>query len=289
MHSLVPINEPGDFFAVVIFAAILYYVGLAVARQEPQAIQWASRIGLGAFILYTFFTIETTRHVTATDCLVASIHGLLVGALALGLSMIVLAGSIQIFRPLAQAVETAQQRARWRKEAREHERRRLKEEDERRRRDKEWERTRPQREEAERRKQEEDLRRQRQQKSASERRQEARSQCELVFNLHKIDIKSRFSRAMFDDYIKKFMSDVEEPETVERRGRELRDLLQKHYEQVGGRTQPTTVEQLANWFLNEKSRIASLPLEDELREEHLIQLQMRYSELSQSILENIHP
>ncbi|HUY89224.1 MAG TPA: hypothetical protein VMV10_10855 [Pirellulales bacterium] len=120
------------------------------------------------------------------------------------------------------------------------------------------------------------------------RRSETRSQCELLFNLHSADIANRFTRKMFDDYMAKYMSDAEDADTVERRGRELSDLIQRHRQQATGEV-PTSLTELAAWFLEEKTRIEGLPLDEEFEEEHLAHLNIRYSELSQGILEKIKP
>jgi len=145
------------------------------------------------------------------------------------------------------------------------------------------------RREAEQRRQEEDARRERLVRQAAQRRQEARSQCELLFNLHSADIANRFTRKMFDDYMAKYMSDAEDADTVERRGVQLRDIIEQCSEQTTGCAKPGTIDQLATWFLDEKKRIETLPLDEELKEEHLAHLNIRYSELSQQILEKIRP
>ena len=145
------------------------------------------------------------------------------------------------------------------------------------------------RNEEERRRREEETRRHDFQQQSLRRRQEARSQCELLFNLHQADIAKRFTRKMFDDYMTKYMADTEDADIVERRGRELREIIEKSLEQTGGRAKPTSIDQLATWFLDEKKRIESLPIDEELKEDHLAHLNIRYAELSQQILEQIRP
>jgi hypothetical protein len=60
------------------------------------------------------------------------------------------------------------------------------------------------------RRREEELRRKARLEQAVHRRKEARSQCELLFNLHKADITKRFTRKMLDDYMARYMTDAEE-------------------------------------------------------------------------------
>lgn len=121
------------------------------------------------------------------------------------------------------------------------------------------------------------------------RRREARSQCELLFNLHEADINRRFNRQMLNDYMSRYMGDSEPSDVVERRAKELRALIEKHREAVGLGDRPKSIDQLARWFLEEKGRIEALPLDEDLREEHLAMLQIRYAELSQEILETARP
>ena len=124
---------------------------------------------------------------------------------------------------------------------------------------------------------------------ANARRKEARSKCELCFNLHEADIKDRFSRQMLQEYMTKYMGDSETPETVERRAEELRALIDGHREAVGLGDRPQSIDQLARWYLEEKGRIEALPLDAGLRDEHLAQLEIRYADLSQEILEKARP
>jgi hypothetical protein len=47
--------------------------------------------------------------------------------------------------------------------------------------------------------------------------------------------------------------------------------------------------ELANWFVAERDRIAAMTIDDELKEEHLVYLNVRYSELSNQLLQKLEP
>lgn len=126
-------------------------------------------------------------------------------------------------------------------------------------------------------------------RNAQQRRVDARASCELLYNLHEADIRDRFNREALDRYMQKYMSDEETAETVERRGEELQGLIEKHCEVKGIVDDPQSIDDLAQWFIDEKNRIELLPLDERMRASHLAHLNMRYAELSQEILEKVRP
>ena len=91
------------------------------------------------------------------------------------------------------------------------------------------------------------------------------------------------------EYMQQFMSDKESAETVERRAKELRDIIEQHYQQVGGDPGALSIDQLAEWFVEQKKRIEKAPMEDRQKQNLLAQLNRRYAELAQSILEKMSP
>jgi hypothetical protein len=125
--------------------------------------------------------------------------------------------------------------------------------------------------------------------NAALRRKEALSRCELHFHLYQADIATRFTRAMFDDYMRKFMTDSDDIDTVERRGRELQAIIEKHYEQAGGTVKPRTFEELSVWFSDQKRRIENAPMAEEQQQMLIAMLEIRYADLSQQILEHMQP
>lgn len=121
------------------------------------------------------------------------------------------------------------------------------------------------------------------------RRMDARAKCELFFNRCRTEIIARFTKKHLLDFMTRYMNDSEPADVVERRADELCTIMQHHRESLKANAQPTTIGDLASWFLQEKDSIESLPLDEEMKEEHLVHLNIRYSDLSQEILERMKP
>lgn len=148
-----------------------------------------------------------------------------------------------------------------------------------------------QQESAERAEHEQRVRRHEQQKAAADarRRVNARARCELLYNTHAPEIGARFPRESFDRFLDEYMGDGASPAEVEHRGKELAKIIEQHRQTVKPDKQPRTIQHLAEWYLQERQRIDSLPLEDELKQEHHAALDMRYAELTQELLQRIAP
>jgi hypothetical protein len=125
--------------------------------------------------------------------------------------------------------------------------------------------------------------------SDQQRRIEARAQCELLYNQHFAEIKKRFSKKALDEFMQEYMADSQPAEIVERRSRELQRIIEEHRVAVKPIRKFHTIQELAEWFVKEQKRIQTLPIDDELREEHLVQLNMRYAELTQDMLQKMEP
>ena len=137
--------------------------------------------------------------------------------------------------------------------------------------------------------QEEHKNRQRNERELLLRKQNARASCELVFALHASEIEKRFTRKMFDDFVKKYMGDDQPPEVVEQRAFELKQVIQQHREKVSPTPQVSNVEDLTRWFIAEKARIEGLEIDGPLKKNLLVQLNERFAELSSQMLEKMGP
>lgn len=127
-------------------------------------------------------------------------------------------------------------------------------------------------------------------RNAQRRRDEVRSKCELLFALHAADIGQRFSKSMLDDFIDSYMSDQHDPDDVERRGRELQEIIKQHKANVSpAKKKPRTIQELSEWYLAEKARVEELPLDEAVKQDHLVSLDVRYSELTQDLLQKMEP
>jgi hypothetical protein len=125
----------------------------------------------------------------------------------------------------------------------------------------------------------------RQEESNQRRRDDALAQCEVVFSRISPDIAARFSRRDFDAFVKKFMGDNRSPDEVESRRDQLLKLMHDH--QLAEKPQPKfrTLEELAVWYATEKAKIANLPLDEESREDQLIQLNRLFAEWSEKVMQ----
>jgi hypothetical protein len=138
----------------------------------------------------------------------------------------------------------------------------------------------------------EDEARLRQQRRAAEdgrRRVEARARSELLYNRHAPEIARRFPRKNMERFMQTYMSDADPAESVEQRGKELQNIIEQHRNCVKPDKPPQTIQDLAEWYLREKSQIDALPLDEELKQEHAAALDMRYAELTQELLQRIEP
>lgn len=278
-----------DFLALLIAAGIVFYAGLLVSARHPKVYQMGRWIGAFGFFAYVAAGMSFDGY-DPLDCLFAySVKGAAFAILAIGTSRFV--GTLAVWswdaltflpgRLVARMVE-----ARRRAEA---EARRLHEEQEGQRREEQDRLEREQR----RRDAEEHQRRSvetaKLQAIEQRRRVDARAECELYYGKHLKELASRFPKSMFNSFMQTYMNDRDPVDAVEERGKQLRRIMRKHRKAAARTPEPHTVQKLTDWFLNEKERIESLPIDEELREEHLVQLNIRYDELTRDVLQNMQP
>lgn len=118
------------------------------------------------------------------------------------------------------------------------------------------------------------------------RRETARSRCEVLYHLHAPEIGKRFTRPMFDDYLRKYMGDSRDPDEVEERAAQLEALLMDHVERVQPAPKFKSLEDIARWFEDQKRELAKLP-DDKLRQTMLAKLKARYTEITTEFLEEM--
>lgn len=129
----------------------------------------------------------------------------------------------------------------------------------------------------------------RHQSEAQRRRTDARAAVALSYSLVAPKLGARFSQQMFDDYVAKFMGDEHPPEDVERRGQELLSLFEKHVAELQRPQSSTTIESLTNWYEEQKARIEALPAEEKIKRIYLSNLNERYAQLMDKLMETMEP
>lgn len=124
---------------------------------------------------------------------------------------------------------------------------------------------------------------------AQRRRDDARASALLSFSFYSAKLGSRFSREMFDQYVREYMGDEHSADVVARRGQELIAIFERHLADVQPPKKQTTIESLTKWFSETKAQIEALPLDDSIKEPRLIELEVRYNELLAAHLEGTAP
>jgi hypothetical protein len=125
--------------------------------------------------------------------------------------------------------------------------------------------------------------------SAQKRRADARTRCELYYNLHAPELSKRFTHGQFTDYWNRHFGDEHPPEYVEERSRQLLDIMQKHLEKAGHTEQKKSLADIAQWFLEEKTKIDALPLNPEDKEQMIADLEARFTQLQQKYIRSMNP
>jgi len=125
--------------------------------------------------------------------------------------------------------------------------------------------------------------------AAKKRRKDARAACELLFHRHAHVLNGRFSRETLADFMQKYMGDGQTADEVEERGRQLQETILQHVHQIVPPKAPYTIESLADWYKTTKQVVDTLPVEDRYKQAQLAQLNARYAELMQSLMESLRP
>lgn len=123
--------------------------------------------------------------------------------------------------------------------------------------------------------------------TGQQRRDEARARCEALYRLHAPEIRDRFPKADFDDFVSKYLNDKQGPEDVERRAEQLKAIIEQHRRKIDPPKKKMSLADLAQWFLKEKAEIDAVPLSDEDKEALVAQLEARYAKLQEKHIRGI--
>jgi hypothetical protein len=129
------------------------------------------------------------------------------------------------------------------------------------------------------------------QRSDGRRRLDARSKCEMAYTLHAPDIRERFPRAAFDQFLQTYMHDGVEAADVERRSVELQGIIEQHRLLSTGHAvkKPKSLEDITRWYIDERRRVQGMEVDDEIKSVQLGLLEQRYAELSERFLTTYEP
>lgn len=174
---------------------------------------------------------------------------------------------------------------RVRKRQQEAERQRLREHDEQRHRQEDRERQAREQEQADRLAAE----RERRAAEAQRRRDEARARCEAFYRVHAPELRDRFPKAEFEEFVARYMNDRQPPDDVERRAEELKGVIRQHSERIEPPKKKMRLADIAEWFLKEKAQIDATPLAEEDKEALVAHLEARYAKLQETYIRSMEP
>jgi hypothetical protein len=126
-------------------------------------------------------------------------------------------------------------------------------------------------------------------KGEKRRREDAHASALLSYSFYAAKLGNRFSREMFDEYVKKYMGDEQPVDVVEQRGKELVAIFERHLQDVQPPRKPTSIESLSQWYEQTKKQIEGLAMEEAVKEVRLIELEQRFNDLLGRHLEETEP
>ena len=283
MTLLTDLIDEGDVCGLLILILLLGVVGGKMIERQPTLQMWGLRFAIGVAIVFALLRGADISYVSASELVSVVLSGLAAGAIVLGPTWIVLAiigFAHGYYRNLKDAARRAGDDRRRRKEdrkrAREQERQQSK-----------WEREAPQRERAAQEAQQRQLIESQQTETGRHQREDARVACELLYSLREPDIKDRFSREQFDDFVSKYLTDEKPVEIVQKRAAELQTLIQQHYEVIRPAEKFSSLAEVTQWYEDQKRQIEALPIADAYRHDYLVRLNEQYTELSERVMESM--
>ena len=275
--------DEGDYCPLIIVIVILCVVGSKMVQSQPALYAWGVRIATGAFAVFGVVNVAELESPTSQDLLWAVVGALLAAGLVLGPAWIVLAIGGFARGYMSQAEERGRRRAEQRKLKRETKKR----EQEQRRQQAEYDRLAPERERAAREGEARRMAEEQARVEGSKRREDALLACELLYNLRSPDIGERFNREQFTYFVSTYMDQSKPVDVLENRAKELQRLIQQHYETGNPPERFADLVELSEWYAKQKDEIEGLSLAPAYKQDILIQLNERYSELTERIMEKL--
>jgi hypothetical protein len=286
MTTLLDILDHGDPCSLLLLIVILTLLGRKMVMDQPVAYLWGLRLAAGAFVAYVAYAIIRFSAWSDEDLVRVALRGLLAAGLALGATWILLpTAAFACHYTVGTFLESAR---RWFGAAKRQaaERKARREEEERRKQaQEEYERTAPERERA---RQEAEARAQAA-AEAQRRREEARATLELFFALHAPELGDRFTRSMFESYVARHLGHDHPPEYVELRAQQLRDALQQLLDKLEPASRRLSLEELTQWYQSMRQKIEALPIDDRSKRTQIAQLNERYRNLVNDLMEDLQP
>ena len=254
-------------------------------QQNVRLQLWGWRISAGAFVVCTLARLFSSPDIAIAQLVAAAMTGLAAGALVIGPAWILLGIANFVYAYCNRINATARKQV----EAVTQHRKRQAQEREAEDRRRQYELTAPQRELAAH--LAEEQRRVAEQVRLTEamRREDARIACELLYTLREPEIHGRFPRERYREFVTKYLGDDKPVELVERRAAELQLLIQQHHAAVDPPEQLLTLSDLSHWYEEQKAMIENLSIATIYKQDFLVQLNERYSDLTARLMQSLAP
>lgn len=286
LRQLLAILNGDDFLFLGFLIALLCFVGNKMVEPGSSTFRLSQRLAVAAFIAYGIYGCIVAGPTTAEQSFAISFRALFAAGLALGLSRVLLPAVAFLYHYTTGLV--VRQLCSWHRAIKENIARRKNDRElaeRRRREDEEYERSAPERERA----QKLAAERAKAEAEANRRRKDCRVACEILYSLHAPEMGRRFTKEMFDDFVKRHLSDVHAPEYVEERARQLQDIIRKHLEKIEPPTKKLSIQGLAEWYDSVRQQILASSADDRAKRVQVVQLNERYLELMNQLMEELKP
>jgi hypothetical protein len=276
VDTFLNILDHPDACSTTTLIVILVASGSKFVANRPVCREWGKRLAGAAFILYTVSGGIRFAPRTADDWVFTTVRGLVASGYALGISWL-LTGSIAFVHeytaPALSRLRTrlaGQGTAPFASHAAPLEDFSLR---------LQQDAARQEREQAE-----------NQRKAETKRRRtDARAAASLTYSLYAPKLGNRFTQEMLDRYFKEFMGEDHSADDVERRGRELLEIIQKLAVEDAPAKPPMSLAELTTWYLDQKQQIEPMQVDERLKRAYLADLNKRYRELASLLLEKLEP
>jgi len=269
--------------AKILLTFILIRLGEWIVGHEPRMHTWGLRLAIGVFAAYVGYSCYEIGSPDAGDLVMFVLQGMIGAGLVLGVSWIGLAILAFLFRTLlARPLDMLRKRHQdLQRQWKDHQDDLRREQVLQRQRE-QWELDAPLRAEAQR--QADILARAEAQ--AQKRREDARAACEMLYQCHALEIRQRFPRSKFDEFIQKYMGDARSPDDVDERSMQLQEMIRQHVEKVEPPPKFQTLGDAAAWFQAQETDIQKLS-DDKFKRVLLAQLKGRYTDIVSKLFEEI--
>jgi len=269
VQRIIQLIEEGDWFSLLFVAAVLGYIGKAMVADRPNLKLWGVRGAVVTFLLFSITRAVQFGDPATSDLVQAVLHGGMATALVVGPLWITLACARFVFDQCQRLCSRARQqlaRLQWDR-PHDHkigERLRI-------------ERDRAAREAVDRR------------RSSDERKRksDARAKALRAFHLLRADLGDRFSENDFNEYVTRYLSDQQTAQDVEHHATKLIQLVKQLAEGAGGGGQ--SHDTLNQRFERQRAAIQAAPVDDELKDILLLELEEQYEEQVRNLIRRHRP